>query len=67
MFYPWCARYEAFREAGLEDRRPHSGRVPNRIPGEIRQALVDLALNEPELPPRELVFSKLLGTVDSRH
>ncbi|WP_369925575.1 helix-turn-helix domain-containing protein [Leisingera sp. XS_AS12] len=67
MFYPWYARYEAFGEAGLEDRRPHPGRVWNRIPDEIRKALVDLALNEPELPPRDLVFSKILGTVDSRH
>ncbi|UWQ23989.1 IS3 family transposase [Leisingera aquaemixtae] len=55
-FYRWCARYEAFGEAGLEDRRPHPGRVWNRIPDEIRQALVDLALDEPELSPRELAF-----------
>lgn len=67
MFYPWCARYEAFGEAGLEDHRPHPGRVWNRIPDESRKALVDLALNESELPPRDLVFSKILGTVDSRH
>jgi len=56
-FYRWCARYEAFGEAGLEDRRPHPGRVWNRIPDEIRQAVVDLALEEPELSPRELAFS----------
>ncbi len=55
-FYRWCARYEAFGEAGLEDRRPHPGRVWNRIPDEIRQAVVDLALDEPELSPRELAF-----------
>ncbi len=56
-FYRWCARYEAFGEAGLEDRRPHPGRVWNRIPDEIRQAVVELALDEPELSPRELAFS----------
>ncbi len=55
-FYRWCARYEAFGEAGLEDRRPHPGRVWNRIPDEIRQAVVDFALDEPELSPRELAF-----------
>ena len=55
-FYRWCARYEAFGEAGLEDRRPHPGRVWNRIPDEIRQDVVELALDEPELSPRELAF-----------
>jgi putative transposase len=55
-FYRWCARYETFGEAGLEDRRPHPGRVWNRIPDEVRQAVVDLALDEPELSPRELAF-----------
>ncbi len=55
-FYRWCARYEAFGDAGLEDRLPHPGRVWNRIPDEIRQAVVDLALDEPELSPRELAF-----------
>ncbi len=55
-FYRWCAHHEAFGEAGLEDRRPHPGRVWNRIPDEIRQDVVGLALDEPELSPRELAF-----------
>ena len=53
-FHRWYARWRAFGEAGLEDRRPHPGRVWNRIPDEVRQAVVDLALDEPELSPREL-------------
>lgn len=53
-FYRWYDRYIAFGEAGLEDRRPHPGRVWNRIPDEVRQEVVDLALDEPELSPREL-------------
>ncbi len=53
-FYRWIDRYSAFGEAGLEDRRPHPGRVWNRIPEEVRQEVVDLALEEPELSPREL-------------
>ena len=53
-FYRWYDRYTAFGEAGLEDRRPHPGRVWNRIPDEVRQAVIDLALDEPELSPREL-------------
>ena len=38
----------------MEDRRPHPGRVWNRIPGDIRDQVVELALDEPELSPREL-------------
>ncbi len=53
-FYRWYDRYQAFGESGLADRQPHPGRVWNRIPDEVRQAVVDLALDEPELSPREL-------------
>ena len=53
-FYRWYDRYQAFGETGLEDRRPHPGRVWNRIPDDVRKAVVDLALEEPELSPREL-------------
>ena len=75
-FYRWYDRYTAFGEAGLEDRRPHPGRVWNRIPDEVRQAVIDLALDEPELSPRELAVrftdtkstscQKLRYTVSSR-
>ena len=53
-FYRWYDRYQAFGEAGLEDRRPHPGRVWNRIPDDVREEVVELALDEPELSPREL-------------
>ena len=53
-FYRWYDRYQAFSEAGLEDRTSGPGRVWNRIPGDIRQQIVELALDEPELSPREL-------------
>ena len=53
-FYRWYDRYLAFGEAGLEDRSPHPGRVWNRIPDEVRERIVTLALDEPELSPREL-------------
>ncbi len=53
-FYRWYDRYQAFGEAGLEDRRPHPGRVWNRIPDNIREQVAELALDEPELSPREL-------------
>ena len=53
-FYRWSHRYQAFGEAGLKDRRPHPGRVWNRIPDDVREEVVELALDEPQLSPREL-------------
>ncbi len=45
-----------FGEARLGDRPSHPGRVWNHIQNEIRQEIVDLALDEPELSPRELAL-----------
>ena len=53
-FYRWCDLYQRFGEDGLEDRRSGPGRVWNRIPDEVRGQLIDLALEQPELSPREL-------------
>jgi len=53
-FYRWYDRYRAFGEAGLVDRGSGSGRVWNRIPNSVRREIVELALQEPELSPREL-------------
>ena len=56
-FYRWYDRYRAFGEAGLEDRASGPGRVWNRIPDEVRGQIVDLALDKPELSPRELAVT----------
>ena len=56
-FYRWYDRYQAFDEAGLEDRNCGPGRVWNRIPDNIRGQIVELALDEPELSPRELAVT----------
>jgi len=53
-FYRWYDLYQAFGEIGLEDRTTGPGRVWNRIPDTIRQQIVELALEEPELSSREL-------------
>ena len=53
-FYRWYDRYRAFGTEGLEDRTSDPGSVWNRIPDDVRQRIVDLALEEPELSPREL-------------
>src|SRR5262245_35157240 len=56
-FYRWYDRYRAFGQAGLEDRTSGPGRVWNRIPDDVRRQIVDLALDEPELSPRELAVT----------
>ena len=38
----------------MEDRSSRPGRIWNRIPNTVRAQILDLALNEPELSPREL-------------
>ena len=53
-FYRWYDRYRALGLAGLEDRDSGPGRIWNRIPDDVRRQIVDLALDEPELSPREL-------------
>ena len=53
-FYRW---YDSYRSAGpeaLEDHRPRPDRVWNRIPEDVRDRIVKLALDEPTLSPREL-------------
>ena len=56
-FYRWYDRYLQRGEAALEDRKPHPGRVWNRIPDDVRQAMLQMALARPELSPRELAVT----------
>ena len=53
-FYRWYDRFLAFGDGGLEDRNSSPGRVWNRIPDDVRGQIVDLALEETQLSPREL-------------
>jgi len=53
-FYRWYDLYQTGGPEALEDRSPRPGRVWNRIPDEVRERIVQLALDEPELSPREL-------------
>jgi len=53
-FYRWYDKYLSDGVDGLEDRSPKPSKVWNRIPDDIRDQIVDLALDEPELSPREL-------------
>ena len=53
-FYRWCDLYQTGGPEALEDRSSQAGRVWNRIPDAVRGQVVQLALDEPELSPREL-------------
>ena len=56
-FHRWYDRFLTGGVEALEDRRPRPGRVWNRIPEDVRDRIVELALNEPELSPRELAVT----------
>jgi transposase InsO family protein len=56
-FYRWYDLYRRFGEAGLADRRAGPRRVWNRIPEAVRGQVIDLALERPELSPRELAVT----------
>jgi len=53
-FYHWYGRYMEGGLDGLEDRRPDPGPVWNKVPEATADQLVQLALAEPSLSPREL-------------
>ena len=53
-FYRWYDRFVEHGPEGLEDRPSSPSRVWNRIPDAVRAQIVTLALDEPELSPREL-------------
>ena len=53
-FYRWYDGYQGGGPEGLADRPSRPDRVWNRIPEAIRSQIVELALDQPELSPREL-------------
>ena len=53
-FYDWYGRYQDGGIEALEDGKPRPQRVWNKIPGEVRSRILSLALEAPELSPREL-------------
>ena len=53
-FYRWYDLYHSLGPEALHDRRPRPDRVWNRIPDSVRERIVKLALDCPELSPREL-------------
>jgi putative transposase len=51
-FYRWCDRYQDGGPEALGDRHPKPDRVWNRIPNDVRERIVNLALDEPALSAR---------------
>jgi putative transposase len=56
-FYCWYDRYRTGQAEGLQDCVPAPRRVWNKLPTAVTQAVLKLALKEPQLSPRELAVS----------
>ncbi len=56
-FYAWYDRFAAGGLDALEDHRPRPRRVWNRIPDQVRQKIVEFALDETDLSPREIAVA----------
>src|SRR5215468_9318981 len=53
-FYRWYDRFRSGGREALEDRSSRPRQVWNRIPDDVREQVLQVALDEPELSPREL-------------
>ena len=53
-FYRWVDLFQQGGPNALEDKSPLPSRVWNRIPDDVRGQIIKLALDEPDLSPREL-------------
>ena len=57
-FYRWYDLYRRFGKAGLEDRRAGPKRPAwNRIPDDVRGEIINMALDKPDLSPREVAVT----------
>ena len=62
-FYRWYDQYQTGGPEALEDRPSQAGRIWNRIPDAVRDRVIELALEQSDLSPRELAvrFSDTQG------
>jgi transposase len=56
-FYNWLKRLETGGIEALSDNKPSPGIPWNKLPKSEQDALVELALEKPELSPRELAVT----------
>src|SRR4026208_945120 len=63
-FYDWYSRYQEGGIEALGDGKPRPRRIWNKIPDKIETAIINLALEESDLSPRELAvnFSENTGS-----
>jgi transposase InsO family protein len=55
-FYRWYQKYQNKGYDGLADKKPRAKRIWNRIPEEVKEQVVDLALSYPEKSCRQLTW-----------
>jgi len=55
-FYEWYRRFSEDGYDGLADRKPNPKRFWNKIPDNVKEQVVDIALEHPEKSPRELAW-----------
>jgi putative transposase len=55
-FYRWYHRYQEEGYEGLADRGHTARRFWNKIPQQVRDEIVEIALAEPEKSPREIAW-----------
>jgi RNA-directed DNA polymerase len=55
-FYRWYKQYLEEGEKGLVDHRPNPHQVWNKIPEEVKQEVVELALEYPDRSPRQIAW-----------
>ncbi len=55
-FYRWYQQYQAAGLDGLQDEHPQPRQFWNRLPDSVRQHIVEVALAQPALSPRELAW-----------
>lgn len=56
-FYNWLKRYQEDGIDGLEDKKPSPKAVWNKISQDHQDAIVETALDKPELSPREIAVT----------
>lgn len=55
-FYNWYGRYLEYGYDGLADKKPTPRKFWNKIPENIKEQVVDIALDQPDKSPRELAW-----------
>lgn len=55
-FYRWYKHYQEDGLEGLIDHRPNPRQIWNRIPPEVQQQVVELALQHPDRSPRQIAW-----------